>query len=59
MRCHEIGVEVCTWLDCGGVTPSSGLIDTVRGAKVRIPVRVLVRPGPEASRIHPQKRSPC
>ncbi|MBL7951020.1 MAG: hypothetical protein JNM62_04815 [Flavobacteriales bacterium] len=38
-------VEVCTWLACGGVTPSSGLVDAVRSA-VRIPVRVLVRPTP-------------
>jgi len=38
-------VEVCTWLACGGVTPSSGLVDAVRSA-VRIPVRVLVRPSP-------------
>lgn len=44
----EVGadsVEVCTWLACGGVTPSSGLVDAVRSA-VRIPVRVLVRPTP-------------
>ncbi len=40
-------VEVCSWLACGGITPSSGLVDAVRGA-VRIPVRVLVRPGPGA-----------
>lgn len=39
------GVEACTWPICGGVTPSSGLVDSIRGA-VRIPVRVLIRPGP-------------
>lgn len=38
-------VEVCTWLACGGLTPSSGLVDAVRSA-VRAPVRVLVRPSP-------------
>lgn len=38
-------VEVCTWLSCGGVTPSSGLVDAVRTA-VRLPARVLVRPTP-------------
>lgn len=38
-------VEICTWLACGGVTPSSGLVDAVRSA-IRIPVRVLVRPSP-------------
>ncbi|MBL0127831.1 MAG: copper homeostasis protein CutC [Flavobacteriales bacterium] len=39
------GIEVCTWLACGGVTPSSGLVDAIR-AMVPIPARVLLRPGP-------------
>jgi copper homeostasis protein len=39
-------VEICTWLACGGVTPSSGLVDAIRTA-VRIPVRVLLRPTPD------------
>ena len=43
--CGADTVELCTWLACGGVTPSSGLVDAVRSA-VRIPVRVLVRPTP-------------
>lgn len=38
-------VEICSWLGCGGITPSSGLVDTIRNA-VRVPVRVLVRPTP-------------
>lgn len=38
-------VELCTWLACGGVTPSIGTIATVLGS-LHIPVRVLVRPGP-------------
>ena len=38
-------VEVCTWLACGGLTPSNGLVDAIRSA-VEIPVRVLVRPAP-------------
>lgn len=38
-------VEVCGWLACGGITPSSGLVDTVRVA-VGIHVRILVRPTP-------------
>ncbi len=39
------GFELCTWLECGGVTPSLGLI---RSAFERTgsPVRVLVRPTP-------------
>lgn len=45
--CGADTVEVCTWLACGGVTPSSGLVDAVRSA-MRIPVRVLVRPGPKS-----------
>ncbi len=43
--CGADTVELCTWLACGGLTPSSGLVDAVRSA-VRIPVRVLVRPAP-------------
>ncbi|MCC6541965.1 MAG: copper homeostasis protein CutC, partial [Flavobacteriales bacterium] len=35
------GVEICSWLASGGITPSSGLVDAVRTA-VRIPARVLV-----------------
>lgn len=38
-------VEVCSWLACGGITPSSGLVDAVRSA-IRIPARVLLRPMP-------------
>ncbi len=38
-------VEVCTWLACGGVTPSNGLVDAIRGA-LAVPVRVLIRPTP-------------
>lgn len=43
--CGVDSVEVCSWLACGGITPSSGLVDAMRSA-VKIPVRVLVRPGP-------------
>lgn len=42
-RAGADGVEVCSWLASGGITPSSGLVDAVRTA-VRIPARVLVRP---------------
>jgi copper homeostasis protein len=45
-RAGADSVEICTWLACGGVTPSSGLVDAVRTA-VRIPARVLVRPTPD------------
>lgn len=38
------GIEICSWLGCGGITPSSGLVDAIRTA-VRLPSRILVRPG--------------
>lgn len=38
-------IELCTWLACGGVTPSYGLVNTVREV-VPLPMRVLVRPTP-------------
>lgn len=44
--CGADAVEVCSWLACGGVTPSPGLVDAVR-SNVRLPVRVLIRPMPE------------
>ena len=43
--CGADGVELCTWLACGGITPSNGLVDAVRSA-VEVPARVLVRPTP-------------
>jgi copper homeostasis protein len=45
VACGADRLEICSWLACGGITPSSGLVDTVRNA-VRVPVRVLVRPTP-------------
>lgn len=38
-------VEICSWLACGGITPSAGSLMAVQRS-VRIPVRVLVRPTP-------------
>lgn len=39
------GVELCTWLDCGGVTPSYGLVNAVK-EEIAIPLRVLIRATP-------------
>lgn len=49
-------VELTTWLACGGVTPSLGTIRTVT-EQTRIPVRVLVRPGPGDFRLKGSERS--
>lgn len=38
-------VEVCAWLACGGITPSSGLVDAIRGA-LPVRARILIRPSP-------------
>ena len=38
-------LELCAWLECGGVTPSIGMVRAVAEA-CAIPVRVLVRPRP-------------
>lgn len=38
-------VEICSWLACGGVTPSYGLVNTMK-ERLTVPLRVLVRPGP-------------
>lgn len=44
-RCGADTVELCTWLACGGLTPSAGLVaELVAG--IGIPVRVLVRATP-------------
>lgn len=36
-------IELCSDLDCGGVTPSDGLMKAIR-AQLRIPIHVLIRP---------------
>lgn len=38
-------IELCSWMDAGGVTPSAGLIRAVRRV-VGIPLFVLIRPRP-------------
>lgn len=38
-------VELCTWPDCGGVTPSYGLVNAVK-EELGIPMRVLIRATP-------------
>lgn len=44
-RCGADSIELCTWLACGGLTPSIGLVATVVEG-IGIPVRVLVRATP-------------
>ena len=44
-------VELCSWLACGGLTPSSGFVDTVRST-LDIAVRILIRPSPEGFVLH-------
>ncbi|MEO8591550.1 MAG: copper homeostasis protein CutC [Flavobacteriales bacterium] len=44
-RCGADSIELCTWLACGGVTPSIGLVQEVT-ALISIPLRILVRPTP-------------
>ncbi len=38
-------IELCAWLACGGITPSYGLVNTLT-ERIKLPLRVLVRPGP-------------
>ncbi|MBK8613562.1 MAG: copper homeostasis protein CutC [Flavobacteriales bacterium] len=38
-------VELCTWLDCGGVTPSYGLVNSIK-EEIKVPLRVLIRATP-------------
>ncbi len=38
-------VEVCSWLACGGLTPSYGLVNTLK-EHLKLTMRVLVRPTP-------------
>ncbi len=38
-------VELCTWPECGGVTPSYGLVNTL-GEEVKLRTRVLIRATP-------------
>jgi copper homeostasis protein len=38
-------IELCSDLQCGGVTPSAGIMQTAR-SQVRIPIHVLIRPRP-------------
>jgi copper homeostasis protein len=38
-------IELCSDLDCGGVTPSTRLMETTR-EQLRIPIHVLIRPRP-------------
>ncbi len=44
-NCGVEGVEVCTWLACGGVTPSGGLVQGICSIE-QIRTRVLIRSTP-------------
>lgn len=44
-QCGADTIEVCSWLACGGVTPSFGLLNVLQ-ERVRLRKRVLVRPTP-------------
>lgn len=44
-NCGVESVEVCTWLACGGVTPSVGLVQGIRAIE-QIVTRVLIRSTP-------------
>ncbi len=45
VECGADRIELCTWPECGGTTPSAGMLEAVRH-KVRVPIRVLVRATP-------------
>ncbi|MBX2979211.1 MAG: hypothetical protein KF905_07960 [Flavobacteriales bacterium] len=55
-KCGVDGVELCAWPGCGGITPSSGLVQQVVG-QVPVPVRVLIRPGPGGFRYGSAERA--
>lgn len=42
-QCGADRIELCSVIDCGGVTPSIGLLSSVL-EKVKLPVHVLIRP---------------
>jgi len=48
-RCGVDSIELCSWLACGGLTPSIGLVQEV-AEHMAIPVRVLVRSTPHGFR---------
>jgi copper homeostasis protein len=43
--CGVESVEACTWLACGGITPSGGLVQGIRTIE-QVTTRVLIRSGP-------------
>ncbi len=49
-NCGVESVEVCTWLACGGVTPSGGSVQRIRTIE-EVNTRVLIRSGPGGFRI--------
>src|SRR5262245_1900402 len=48
-------IEVCSWLACGGITPSFGLLNLMQ-EKVKLRKRILVRPTPAGFRYSADER---
>ncbi|MEO8069540.1 MAG: copper homeostasis protein CutC [Flavobacteriales bacterium] len=54
-QCGVDTIEVCSWLGCGGITPTFGLLNVLQ-ERVRVRKRVLVRPTPGGFRYTADER---